>query len=43
MAAPMTAAVPRMAPDVPPLSKHDSMMPSLVKKPENGGIPMMAR
>ncbi len=43
MAAPITAQVPRIAPEVPPLSKAASMMPSLVKNPENGGMPMMAR
>ena len=43
MPAPSSAAVPRIAPEVPPLSKAASMIGSLVKKPENGGTPMIAR
>ena len=34
---------PRIVPLVPPLSKAASMILSLVKKPENGGKPMIAR
>ena len=42
MPAPSSAAAARMPPEVPPLSQAASMMPSLVKNPENGGMPMMA-
>ena len=43
MAAPRTVAQPRIQPEVPPLLKAASTIESLVKKPENGGTPMMAR
>ena len=35
--------MPRIQPTVPCSVKSPSMMGSLVKNPENGGMPMMAR
>ena len=43
MPAPSSAAPPSSAPEVPPWAKAASMIGSLVKKPENGGTPMIAR
>ena len=43
MPAPMMAQAARIQPEVPPFSQAASMMPSLVKNPENGGMPMIAR
>ena len=43
MPAPMIAQAARIQPEVPPFSQAASMMLSLVKNPENGGMPMMAR
>ena len=43
MPAPMIAAPPSSQPEVPPDSHAASMIGSLVKNPENGGMPMIAR
>ena len=43
MPAPTIAQAARIQPSVPPLAQAASMMPSLVKNPENGGMPMIAR
>jgi len=43
MPAPISAARPRIHPDVPPFANAASMTVSLAKKPENGGMPMIAR
>jgi len=40
---PSSAATPRTHPEVPPVSNAASMTVSLAKKPENGGMPMIAR
>ena len=39
----MIAVIASRVPEVPPLSQVASMIASLVQKPENGGIPMIAR
>ena len=43
MAAPTIVQAARIQPSVPPFAQAASMMPSLVKNPENGGMPMIAR
>ena len=41
-AAQTSAVMPKIQPDVPPLSKAASMILSLEKKPDSGGMPMIA-
>jgi hypothetical protein len=43
MPAPISARVPSTLPAAPCSLKSAPMMGSLVKNPENGGMPMMAR
>ena len=43
MPAPISAQMPSIQPPVPCSVKSASMMGSLAKNPENGGMPMMAR